>query len=672
MNILKRKILPRISKIKKKLESKFGAVKNKFSSSKVQGSGADLDKQLVYSLSTSKIPSLRQIKHVKKTLSLRELWVIRILFLFIVVNLVILGVNFYQNNLKRVPVVGGEYIEGVVGSPRYINPLYSQINDIDSDIGKLVFSSLYKHNKDGELIRDLVVESDVNKDNTVYTFTIRDDVKWHNGDQLTADDIVFTFNAIKNADYNSPLRSSFSGVEIKQLDDRRIEFALSKSYAPFKQLLTFGILPKDVWGQIPIQSASLAELNLKPIGSGPYKFQSLIKDKTGNIQAYNLTRNQEYYGNKPYVEELQFKFYINYIEAVDDLNKNKIDGIAHLPHHQKNELAAQGSLNFYRLNMPRISSIFLNQDDNSALEDRVVRQALAYALNKQEIANNFPSGILKPVHFPFPSMVFTHTPEVEKYEFDKQKAQNLLKEAGWERFEISEQEIKDIKEKQSNFKEQKQDGQRQEEEEDNASTQEELTDQEKTKMVLGAGEWLQKQGENENETQYLYLTLTTLENKKNEQVVDDIKKAWEDIGVRTQINVVSANEVRSEVIEPRNFEALYYTQVIDEESDYYTFWHSSQAKRSGLNIANYENEEVDGLLEEARKLSAEEERVQRYEQVQNLITQDLPAIFMFSPKYLYAQGKKIKGFDTSFIYSPNDRFSNVSNWYIKTGEKLVW
>jgi ABC-type transport system substrate-binding protein len=125
-------------------------------------------------------------------------------------------------------------------------------------------------------------------------------------------------------------------------------------------------------------------------------------------------------------------------------------------------------------------------------------------------------------------------------------------------------------------------------------------------------------------------------------------------------------------VDTRDFEALYYTQVADEESDYYAFWHSSQTGTGGLNIADYSNEEVDELLEETRVLSDKQERIQRYEQIQKLIIQDLPVIPILSPKYFYVQGKKVKGFETSSIYSPKDRFSNISNWYIKTGEKLVW
>lgn len=661
--------MPLVSKAKKKFNFGFEYIKNKTFPSKKRQNGADLDKKLVYSLSKSKIPTLKQLKHSKKILSPKEAWIIKLLMVFIIINLAVLGGRFYKNNLKKVPIVGGEYIEGVVGSPRYINPLYSQINDVDSDIGKLVFSSLYEYNEQGELVKDLVEEAVVNEDSTGFVFTIKDGVRWHSGEKLTAGDIVFTFNAIKNANYNSPLRSRFSGVEIKQVSEDKVEFTLSESYAPFKQLLTFGILPQNVWAQIPVRSASLAELNLKPIGSGPYQFQSLIKDKMGNIKAYNLVRNKDYYREKPFVETIRFDFFVNYTEAISELNRNKIDGIAHLPYYQKNDLIAQDSLNFYKLDIPRINSIFFNQDKNSILEDKNIRQALAYAIDRQKIANGLSSTIAEPAKSPFPSAGFAYNDNLEGYGPDKQAALELLEEAGWERLEITEEEVQELKEKQESAgrKEEIQDN---EEGSEQDEAEEELSEQEKMKLALGAGKWFKE--EDSDTDRFLSLELTTVDSEEHKEVVNKIKEHWEDVGVKVKINIVPVAEVKSKIVDTRDFEALYYTQVADEESDYYAFWHSSQAGTGGLNIADYSNEEVDELLEETRVLSDKQERIQRYEQIQKLIIQDLPVIPILSPKYFYVQGKKVKGFETSSIYSPKDRFSNISNWYIKTGEKLVW
>jgi hypothetical protein len=207
----------------------------------------ELDRKLIYSLSKSKIPSLRQIKYIKKYLSPRERWIIRIAFILIVISLVVLGVDVYKTKLQFVPIVGGKYVEGLVGAPKYINPLYAQASDADSDLEYLVFSRLYKRDSESGLVNDLVKTSTISDDGKIYSFEIRDDVKWHTGKNLNSDDIVFTFHAIKDNQYNSPFRNSFAGVEIEKTGDYSFNFLLLEPYAPFLELLTFGILPRDLW-----------------------------------------------------------------------------------------------------------------------------------------------------------------------------------------------------------------------------------------------------------------------------------------------------------------------------------------------------------------------------------------------------------------------------------------
>jgi ABC-type transport system substrate-binding protein len=240
----------------------------------------DVNKKLVYSLSKSRIPNFGQLKYLGKFLSKNELLVMRVSAVMLVASLSFVSIKFYLGHREMVPVKGGEYVEAMVGSPRYINPLYASINDVDNDIAHLVYSSLFRHGKDGLLANDLVTSYEVSPEGKAYTLHIRPDAMWHNGHALRVDDVIFTFDAIKNAAYKSTLRQAFSGVEIERVDDNSVRFNLQQPYAPFLNLLTFGILPQDMWYQIPPDTASLADLNLKPIGTGPYKFKSLIRIKT--------------------------------------------------------------------------------------------------------------------------------------------------------------------------------------------------------------------------------------------------------------------------------------------------------------------------------------------------------------------------------------------------------
>ena len=123
----------------------------------------------------------------------------------------------------------------------------------------------------------MVEDYKITPDGKNYTLKIKQNIKWHNGDPLNTDDVLFTFGAIQDPAYKSPLRASFSGVQIERVDDNTVKFILSEPYAAFLNLLTFGIMPAGLWQEINPASASLAELNTKPIGSGPYKFKIIGK-----------------------------------------------------------------------------------------------------------------------------------------------------------------------------------------------------------------------------------------------------------------------------------------------------------------------------------------------------------------------------------------------------------
>ena len=607
----------------------------------------NLDKRLVYSLSKSRIPNLRQIKYIKKFLSQREVWAIRFSFLVILVCLFFLGTRYYIAHLQVVPAQGGEYTEGLIGAPKYINPIYSSASDVDSDISQLVFSSLFKRGEQGELINDLVESYEVSQDNKIYTFKIKENVLWHSGELLTADDIVFTFNIIKNSQYKSPLYSSFKGVEIEKEDNRTVRFILDEPYAAFLELLTLGILPQNLWLQIPFQTASLAELNLKPVGSGPYKFKSLAKDKNGNIKIYNLESNNDYYGHKAYIKSLTFKFFINFDEAITALNENLIDGISYLPKQYSNNIVAKNSFNLYKLNIPQLTAIFLNTKTNSALADKLVRQALALAINKNEIVSTTLEQDVRLVDGPILPDSFAYYKDLKKYKYNIEEAMELLDKAGWQLVEITEEDIAKA-----------------EEGKDSEANGEKGKAQ--AILNLGLGQWRQK------DNNYLIIRFSTVDRDENKQIAEAIKKFWEEVSIKVITEFVTVNQVQPDIIKPRNFEALFYGQVIGSDPDPYAFWHSSQIGETGFNITNFVNKEVDQLLEDARLIFDKTERQEKYKRFQEIVAEEIPAIFMYSPLYTYIQSKNIKGFSSKNIFIPSDRFGNITDWYIKTKKKLVW
>ena len=559
----------------------------------------DIDKKLIYSLAPRKIPSGEQIKHLPKFLKPRESLIVKICALVILANVIYLGAVFIKKHVQYSPASGGEYIEGAVGYPETINPLYAANRDVDGDLSRLIYSSLVKYDDNGKLVNDLAAAINISADGKEYDIKIKPGVKFHNGEPLTADDVLFTFNTIKNPDYRSPLLSSLTGVEAAKVDDLTIKFTLAAPYAPFLELLTFGVLPKDIWENISPNFAALSDLNLKPIGSGPYKFKSLVKNQDGDLKEYHLTVNSDYYGPAPYIKNFTFDFFVDYQEAISALNDNKIMGLSYLPFASRPDVLAKNSVAFRELAQPQIVSLFFNYSKNKSLADKNIRLALADALDKDQIINDVFGGAYQRADGPLLKENFAYDPNLKIYNYDAAAAAETIK------------------------------------------------------------------------SKPLTVALTVVDSGQNVAVANDIKNYWEAVGVHVALNIISGDQA-GDVIKNRNFEVLLYGESVGGDPDVYAFWHSSQINDPGLNLAGYSNPEVDKLLADARTTMNLNDRVAEYQKFQEILTADLPAIFLYSPTYTYVQSRELQGFSGTMITVPADRFSSVSDWYVKTKKTITW
>ncbi len=624
---------------------KYGSILKKraylLSTKKTNGlaSRGNFDKKLILSLNSSKIPSLNQFKYIGQFLNRQEKKIIRFSSIIIIISLIFLGTRFYFLHIKPAPAFGGSYTENLTGAPQFINPLYSSINTVDSDIVSLVYSGLLKKDLNNQLIPDLAEKFEMNDSETEYTFYLKKEVLWHDDKVLTADDIIFTYQAIVANDYKSPLKVSFEGVIIERIDDYTVKFILQEPYSAFLELLTTGILPAHIWQQIPANAVHLADLNLKPIGTGPYKFKSLTKDKNGVIHGYILEINKKYHNQKPHIKEIAFKFSPNFIEGINALNEGRVEGVDYIPKEYQDKIIAPNGYNQYYLEQPQLTALFFNQTQLGALGDLHVRQALAYALNKEQIISDDDKNFMDVIDGPMlPIFNDYQNNEIETYQHDLAKAKQLLDNAGWLITEVQE-----------------------------SSNQEgDENSEETSEPVIEPGIWRKK------ENNFLRVTITTVDQEDNTAIAKRIKSFWEELNVHVTIETISADLIQNEIIKPRNYQILLFGIILGADPDQYAFWHSSQIGSNGLNLANYNNKQVDELLEDGRITGDKEVRQEKYKKFQKLITKDIPAIFLFSQKYPYLQTNRVKGFDMTSIVVPSDRFNNVTNWYIKTRRKITW
>jgi len=578
------------------------------------------DRQLVVGLFKQNKLSLKHIKYLPKFLTTAEKRQANVLIAVIILAALILAGNMFFLFTTSVAERGGEYSEGMVGSPRFINPILSQTNSIDSDLSRLIFSSLVAYDKDQKLMPDLAESYDISDDQLVYTFKLRNNVKWHDGENFTADDVVFTVASIQDPEFKSPLGRKFRGVVCEKIDDYTVRFTLKEPFAPFITMLTFGILPEHLWYNIPPANADLNELNKKPIGTGPWEVDSFKKDASGIIKSYTLTPNKSYYGPQAYLSKLIFKFYGDNLTAIDALKNKNIDSISYLPRELRGELWKHNNIIYHELEQPQYAAVFFNQQKNTLLQADYIRQALAMAINKQKIVTQVFGGDAKVLDAPIlPGM--DNNPDIVKYGYNPEGAAALLEKNGWMMT--------------------------------STSTANGLTEQLRIKKG-----W------------ELKIVLTVADQPQYLAEANIIKEGWEQIGVQTVLQIVDKTKIVQDNISGRKYEALLFSENMSSDPDPFAFWHSSQNEYPGANLAIFTNKKVDTLLEDARKYNNIADRQSKYWEFQKIISSELPVIFLYSPTYTYPQDKSIKGFDISGISSYSDRFANINEWYVKTKRVL--
>jgi peptide/nickel transport system substrate-binding protein len=603
---------------------------------------AGLDRKLVYSLSRSRIPSWRQLKYAFLFFSKREAWILRAAFVSLLISSSLIAWRYYQEHVTEVPSLGGIYHELVVGSPQYVNPLYSSLNDADADAVSLVFSSLYKNGRDSALVGDLASGLTISPDGKTYEVSLRKDAVWHDGRPVTADDVVFTFEAIKDQRYRSPLRQEFAGVSIEKKDDYAIRFVLENPYSSFQESLVFGILPFEAWSSVQPENALLSDLNIRPIGSGPYKFVSLKKSpKNGDIREYLLEPWPEYYGEKPKVS-VSFISAPSFEEAVSSLSgaNESVEGLSFLPYGLLDKLKAK-TFSLRRLSIPQASGLFFNTKGRTAVQDRAVRRALAMAVDRESIIQQATNG--EAVGISLAQIFRVELPAASSsLPFDKDGARSALAAAGWVEQEVSSEMLAKA------------------EQDSQASSTDEAKAAAEDLLFLGQGRWRKKGDE------YLILKIDTIDMPEAVRAAQSVKEDWEEIGVRTEVESWPASSFRLQVLAGRNFDVVWHSLSFGSGLDQYSFWHSSQAQGAGANISGFSSKEGDQLLEDARLNGARAERDAKYKRFSEIFSDEMPALLVFTPSYIYPQSQSLRGNGLKSIVVPADRFSDIADWYLET------
>ena len=658
--------------------------------------------------SYKKFPKSWQWEQFFNVLTKKEKIYFFVLFFLAISSGIFLNLNFYFKNTEVTPAVGGIYKEGVIGQPRFINPLYLSTQDVDRDLVELLFSGLMKYNEKGELVEDLTEEYEIKEEGKIFEFRLKENVSWHDGKPLIAEDIIFTVNLVQDPQYQSPLRIKWFGVVVEKISANAVRFRLPKKYSNFLENLTLKIIPKHIFENISPKNLPWSLISPDYlIGTGPFKFKTLSQDKSGYMKKLTLERNKNYYGKKPFLQEISFLFYQDEKDLLKGVKSREIQGFS-IPDPKYLENIDEDNFEPYLLSLPRYFAVFFNLSKENIFSDKNLREALAQTIDKNEILQNIFLGQGKIINSPILPEFFGFTPASKIYDFNKEKGQELLENEGFkvnpetgkrEKTEVKETNLftrnlvygskgEDVNELQRCLARDKEVypegvvsgyfGTK-----TKAAVirfQEKYADEILTPIGLknGTGDVKSMTRKKLNQICFeqpkevipLKFTLTTIDKFPLAQIAEILKLSWEDIGAEVEIKKVTLAEFQTDVLAKRNFEMLLFGEALDSVADPFPFWHSSQKEYPGLNISGYKSKEADKFLEKARQTLDKEERKENLEKFQDVLLEDLPAIFLVRGDYLYFLSPKIKGYNVEKIIEPAKRFSNIEQWYIKT--KRIW
>lgn len=652
-----------------------------------------------------KRPSRSQWKQLVKILTKKERIAFFIFLAMFLGSFAFLAVNFYFENSEIQPAAGGIYIEGMVGFPRFINPIYSRLSDVDQDLVELIFSGLMNYDNHGQIILDLARDYEIKEAGEIYEVHLKENLFWSDGAPLTADDVVFTIKTIQNSDYKSPVRISWLGVEVEKISDLTVRFSLKNSYGPFLENLTQKIIPQHIWKDFSHQNFHLSIYNLKPVGSGPYKLKDLKQDRQGKIISLDLVKNQKYAGEIPYLSQVSIKFFENEKDLLKSYKKGEIKGFSLTSPENLPEFWAEEGRN---LSLPGYFAVFFNPDKAKILADQNIRQALNHGTNKEEIIEKALLGYGKVVHSPILPEIYQFSPPAEVYQFDIEKGKLLLEKAGFKETDKAVREKIVKKELAFQLKSDLALGSKGKEVEElqrclakdkeiypegeisgyfGQKTKEAVIRfQEKyAKEILepwgfkkGTGLVQKTSRAKLNELCFpasedlvaLKFSLTTVNQPLLVKVAEQLSEQWARLGVEVEIKALDISQLEKDIIKQRDYESLLFGEVLGLIPDPYAFWHSAQKKDPGKNLAAYQNKKADSLLEEARKSLDFQIKAGKLQEFQDILIEDAPAVFLYSPDYLYLVSPEIKGLNLTIIADSSKRFANIENWYIKT--KRVW
>ncbi|MCI0518675.1 MAG: peptide ABC transporter substrate-binding protein [Chloroflexi bacterium] len=510
------------------------------------------------------------------------------------------------------PVSGGIYTEAVIGSLGRLNPVLDFYNPADRDVTRLVFSALVRFDDRGIPVGDLAESWGISQDGTAYNFSIRPGVLWHDGEPLTSEDVAFTAELLRSPDLPIPddIRALWDQVDILPLDERTIQFRLPEPFAPFLDYLSFGVLPRHLLASLPAAEIVDAPFNLAPVGSGPYRFNRIIAED-GQILGVSLAANEQFYSGRPFIDEVIFLYYPDGESALEAYRAGKALGVSQAAGGALTEALKIPELRLYTSRLPQLSLVYLNLDDPALpfFQDVALRRALLQGLNRQGQIDRLLNGQALIADSPVLPGGWAYYEGVERLEYDPQAALEAIKAAGYT-------------------------------------------------IPAEGGAVRAKEGA------AFSFDLAYPDDPQHAALAQAIQKDWAALGVEAVLKPVTYQELLSDFLEARDFEAALVEINLSRypDPDPYPFWDQAQAA-GGQNYGGWNDRQASEFIERARVSTDFDERLKAYRNFQARFTNQMPALPLFFPVYTYGVDQQVQGVSVGTLIEPSYRLVTLPQWH---------
>jgi peptide/nickel transport system substrate-binding protein len=533
--------------------------------------------------------------------------VVALLVLMVVVSVVTVALD--SREMPIAPAVGGTYVEGVTGTPQYLDPVIAA-TDVDQDISRLVFSGLTRFDRGGAIVADLASTFRTESDGKVWTFEIRPDALWHDGHEVSADDVVYTVKLLQDRGYVGPYADAFRGVTVERVASKTVRFTLPDVYGPFAASTTVPLLPSHILGAVSYGDLARQQFNVHPIGTGPFRVMDV------DARQIVLARNEDFYRTKPartrpYLDRVILRFYPDPGEALRALARGEIDGVAGLGTGDAERARSLKNVVLYSMPTNDFVALFLNvRPDHVVFRDRAVRQAIATAIDRGRILQLATDGRGTVADEFVPPTSWAYVKDVRRYAYSVDEAKRLLDEADW--------------------KDHDGDG---------------IRDKGGVKLAFD---------------------ISTSDEPSRVATARQIGEGLSAVGMKVDVKTQPFGELVELTARQRSFDALLVGISVSGDPDPYSFFHSTAASDPGNNFSGYSTLPIDRNLENARRTIDEGARRELYAPVFRTIGEEVPVVYLYFSDYLYAQDRSVQGLRIAPLTDPRERFWNVEDWYVRT------